>query len=91
MARLGSYFCRRVHVSLVVAETRSAVAALAREQSILSLCDNTVATPLAEQPIELGMDLVARSATKYIGGHHDLLAGAVCGSKALVIVGNQSG
>jgi methionine-gamma-lyase len=62
----------------------AAVAKIARERGIITLCDNTVATPLGQRPIELGIDLVAHSATKYIGGHHDLLAGAVVGAKDLL-------
>lgn len=62
----------------------AAVAEIARECGALTLCDNTVATPLVQRPIALGIDLVAHSATKYIGGHHDLLAGVICGPKALL-------
>lgn len=46
--------------------------------------DNTIATPINQKPLALGVDLVLHSATKYLGGHSDLLAGAVVGSKALV-------
>jgi methionine-gamma-lyase len=62
----------------------AAVAEIARSQGVLTLCDNTVATPLSQRPIGLGIDLVIHSATKYIGGHHDLLAGVVCGSRDLL-------
>ncbi len=46
--------------------------------------DNTFATPVNQNPIELGADLVIHSATKFLGGHADALGGAVCGSKELV-------
>jgi cystathionine beta-lyase/cystathionine gamma-synthase len=46
--------------------------------------DNTFATPVNQNPLDLGVDLVLHSATKYLGGHADLLAGAVAGSRALV-------
>lgn len=46
--------------------------------------DNTFATPINQQPIALGADLVLHSATKFLGGHADALAGVVCGRKALV-------
>ncbi|WP_226581826.1 cystathionine gamma-synthase family protein [Halobacillus litoralis] len=46
--------------------------------------DNTFATPVNQQPLELGADLVIHSATKYLGGHADALGGAVCGSQKLV-------
>ncbi len=48
--------------------------------------DNTFATPALQQPIRLGADLVVHSATKYIGGHGDLVAGAVLGSKGHIDV-----
>ncbi len=54
-----------------------AVAALARERGILTGIDNSWATPLCQKPIELGVDLVMHTASKYLGGHSDLIAGAV--------------
>lgn len=48
------------------------------------MCDNTFATPVNQRPIELGIDVVLHSATKYIGGHHDVTAGIVVGSRDLV-------
>ena len=50
----------------------------------LMIIDSTFATPLYQRPLEWGMDMVIHSATKYLGGHNDLLAGALLGSKALV-------
>ncbi|MEM8888078.1 MAG: aminotransferase class I/II-fold pyridoxal phosphate-dependent enzyme [Bacteroidota bacterium] len=61
-----------------------AVAKISRQKGILSLCDNTFASPIIQRPIEWGIDLVLHSATKYLGGHHDLLAGCVVGSKKLI-------
>ena len=58
----------------------AAVADIARNAGVVSMCDNTFATPINQRPIELGIDLVCHSVTKYIGGHHDLLAGCVVGS-----------
>jgi cystathionine beta-lyase/cystathionine gamma-synthase len=60
------------------------VAALARAQGALSVCDNTFASPINQQPLALGVDLVVHSATKYLGGHHDITAGAVVASRALI-------
>jgi cystathionine gamma-synthase len=51
--------------------------AMARERRMLSVVDNTFATPLLQRPLELGADVVVHSATKAIGGHADLLLGAV--------------
>lgn len=60
-----------------------AVAELARPHGILTIADNTFASPLNQQPHALGIDIVVHSATKYLGGHHDLTAGAVCCSQEL--------
>jgi cystathionine gamma-synthase len=62
----------------------AAVATLAKERGILSLIDATLATPYNLRPLEHGIDLVLHSATKYLGGHNDLLAGVVAGSKILI-------
>lgn len=62
----------------------SAVARLARAQGALSVCDNTFASPLNQQPLAHGIDLVVHSATKYLGGHHDITAGAVVGARSLI-------
>ena len=48
------------------------------------IVDNTFATPINQNPLQLGADLVLHSATKFLGGHADALGGVVCGSKALV-------
>ncbi len=61
----------------------AAVARLARDRGILTVADNTFASPLNQQPHRLGIDIVVHSATKYLGGHHDLTAGVVCASDAL--------
>ncbi|MGH9848005.1 MAG: trans-sulfuration enzyme family protein, partial [Blastocatellia bacterium] len=57
---------------------------LARPRGIATICDNTFATPINQRPLELGIDAVVHSATKYIGGHHDATAGVLAGSKAFV-------
>lgn len=53
---------------------------IAREHDITTIIDSTFATPINLRPLEYGVDLVIHSATKYLGGHNDLLAGAVIGS-----------
>jgi cystathionine beta-lyase/cystathionine gamma-synthase len=60
------------------------VATDARSRGILSFIDSTFATPFNTRPLELGVDGVLHSATKYLGGHSDLLAGAVAGCEDLV-------
>src|SRR5205085_8607712 len=74
---------------LVVAETITnplcgvpdleAIAALTRERGVPFLVDNTFATPLLLRPLELGASMVMHSATKYLGGHSDLIAGVIVG------------
>ncbi len=54
-----------------------AVTEIARERGILTGIDNSWATPLCQKPIELGVDIVMHTASKYLGGHSDLIAGAV--------------
>lgn len=58
------------------------VAAIARERGILTVADNTFATPYNQRPLTLGIDLVLHSATKYLAGHSDVVAGVVVGSRA---------
>jgi len=55
--------------------------AFAKKHKLISIIDNTFATPLLQKPIELGFDMVVHSATKYLGGHSDVIAGAAAGSK----------
>jgi cystathionine beta-lyase/cystathionine gamma-synthase len=59
----------------------AAVAELARSRGLVTICDNSNATPYFQNPILLGIDLVVHTATKYIGGHSDLVAGVVVGSE----------
>ncbi|RYG01395.1 MAG: aminotransferase class V-fold PLP-dependent enzyme, partial [Chitinophagaceae bacterium] len=61
-----------------------AVAALAKSKGIITIIDNSYATPLHMQPIKLGIDLVLQSATKYIGGHSDVVAGVLTGTHAMM-------
>lgn len=61
-----------------------AVVDFARRNELVSVIDNTFATPVNFRPVELGFDLVVHSATKYLNGHSDLVAGAVIGSTAAV-------
>jgi len=54
----------------------AALAALARRHGLLTVCDNTFATPFIQRPLEHGIDIVVHSATKYLNGHSDVLGGA---------------
>jgi len=60
----------------------AAVAAIAKEHGIITLCDNSFSSPLFQNPIDHGIDLVAHSATKYLNGHSDVVAGMLAGSHA---------
>ncbi|AHK45277.1 MULTISPECIES: PLP-dependent transferase [Ensifer] len=62
----------------------AALAKLAKQQGILTAIDNSWASPIFQQPISLGVDLVIHSASKYLGGHSDVVAGVVAGSKDLI-------
>lgn len=57
---------------------------IARRRGILTVIDSTFATPINQRPLEFGVDLVLHSATKYLGGHNDLLAGAAVGSGEMI-------
>lgn len=79
----------RPNTKLILIETPSnplmtltdirAISKLARSRGITTLIDNTFATPINQRPLDLGIDLSFHSATKYFGGHSDLIAGAVMG------------
>lgn len=57
------------------------IAALAKKHGLVSMIDNTFASPVNQNPIDFGIDVVIHSATKYMGGHSDILAGTVISSK----------
>ena len=57
---------------------------IARRNNLILIVDSTFATPINQRPLGFGVDLVIHSATKYLGGHNDLLAGAVVGPRELV-------
>ena len=61
-----------------------AVAALAKKADLWTMIDNTFASPVNQNPIALGIDIVIHSATKYLGGHSDICAGAVLGTKECI-------
>jgi cystathionine beta-lyase/cystathionine gamma-synthase len=60
------------------------IANACRERSVLSVIDNTFASPINQQPLSLGVDLAMQSATKYLNGHSDVTGGVVTGPRALV-------
>lgn len=66
-----------------------ALAARARAQGVVSLCDNSWATPLNQRPLACGVDLVMHSASKFLSGHSDTVAGVVAGSRARIAAIND--
>ncbi|MDY6963711.1 MAG: PLP-dependent transferase, partial [Pseudomonadota bacterium] len=60
------------------------LAKLARRHGVVSVIDNSWASPIFQQPLTLGVDLVVHSASKYLGGHSDVVAGVVAGSKEMI-------
>ncbi len=62
----------------------AAIAAVAKKHNVLTVVDNTFATPINQNPLDLNADLVVHSTTKYLGGHSDLTGGTVIGSAELL-------
>jgi cystathionine beta-lyase/cystathionine gamma-synthase len=86
LARTGSpvLYVETVSNPTIVVSDLAALAAVAHRHNALLLVDNTFASPYGCRPIELGADLVMHSATKYLSGHGDVLAGVVVGSEARI-------
>ncbi len=62
----------------------AAVVAIAKEYNLVTIIDNSYASPLYQNPIKLGVDIVVHSATKYIGGHSDVMGGIICGTRETI-------
>lgn len=60
------------------------VSSFAKQHNITTMIDNTFASPINQVPDEFGIDIIVHSATKYLGGHSDLTAGVICGTKAYI-------
>ena len=69
---------------LVLITDIEAVARIAKANNVLSVIDNTFASPINQNPLDLGIDIVAHSGTKYLGGHSDLCCGAVLARNELI-------
>jgi len=89
LERIERYFTRKTKLLFLETPTNPTLrcvdlerlCGLARKRGITSLVDNTFATPILQKPLSLGADLVMHSATKYLGGHSDVTAGALAGAK----------
>jgi cystathionine beta-lyase/cystathionine gamma-synthase len=83
------YFETPTNPTLDVVDIPAVVGAVRRAQMrtrkpVTIMCDNTFATSLNQRPFDLGVDVVVESATKYLGGHSDIIAGVVAGTERLV-------
>jgi methionine-gamma-lyase len=79
----GLYVETPTNPTLRVVDLRKA-AAFAKEWGVISIVDNTIASPVLQKPIELGFDIVIHSATKFLAGHSDIMAGVAVGRGALM-------
>jgi cystathionine beta-lyase/cystathionine gamma-synthase len=89
LGRIERYFTRRTRLMILESPTNPTLrcvdierlCAAARKRGVCALVDNTFATPILQKPLALGADLVLHSATKYLGGHSDVTAGALAGAR----------
>lgn len=63
----------------------AAIGKIAQQHKIISVVDNTFLTPVLQQPKKYGIDIVVHSATKYLNGHGDVVAGIICGSSEMIM------
>ena len=92
------YFSRKTRMLFLETPTNptlrcvdlAALAELGHKHKACVVVDNTFATPILQKPLELGADIVMHSATKYLGGHSDLTAGALAGSKKWMEAARQT-
>lgn len=72
-----------INPNLVVLDLKE-ISAIAKKHQLISIVDNTFLTPVLQQPAQFGIDIVVHSATKYLNGHGDVVAGIICGSKEMI-------
>lgn len=72
-----------INPNLVVIDLQM-VGNFAKKHNLISICDNTFLTPILQRPVEFGFDIVIHSATKYLNGHGDVVAGIICGSNEMI-------
>jgi len=82
--RTRAFYVETITNPLVQVVALDEVARFARARGLVSIIDNTIATPINYRPAEHGFDLIVHSATKYLNGHNDIVAGAVAGPAARV-------
>ena len=84
LPRAACFYVETITNPLVTVADLAALADVCRDAGVTSVVDNTFASPYLCNPAALGFDLVLHSATKYIGGHGDLIGGVVCGSAGAI-------
>jgi len=72
-----------INPNLVVIDLKM-VGDFAKKHDLISICDNTFLTPILQRPIEFGFDIIIHSATKYLNGHGDVVAGIICGTNEMI-------
>jgi methionine-gamma-lyase len=72
-----------INPNLVVLDLAS-IGDICKKHQLLSIVDNTFLTPVLQQPVRFGIDIVVHSATKYLNGHGDVVAGIICGRQAMI-------
>lgn len=82
--RTKLFWCESITNPLVQVPNLPAIVSFCREHGLTSMIDNTFASPLLYNPVKVGFDLVMHSATKYLNGHSDLVAGALAGSASRI-------
>jgi cystathionine gamma-synthase/cystathionine gamma-lyase/cystathionine beta-lyase len=83
-ARTRVFLCETITNPLMRVGALSELAEFARREGIVTIIDNTFASPVNFRPLAHGFDLVAHSATKYLGGHSDIVAGTLAGDSEMV-------
>lgn len=78
------FYAETISNPVVVVGDLVAVVEFSKAHGLVSMIDNTFASPYNFRPIEWGFDIVLESATKYLNGHCDIVAGVVCGTDANV-------
>ncbi|WP_448214291.1 methionine gamma-lyase [Colwellia sp. MEBiC06753] len=72
-----------INPNLVVLDLQ-AIGTIAKQHQLISIVDNTFLTPVLQQPANFGIDIVVHSATKYLNGHGDVVAGIICGNNEMI-------
>lgn len=73
-----------INPNLVVLDL-AALTSIAKKHDILTIADNTFLTPVLQQPAKFGVDIIVHSATKYLNGHGDVVAGVICGTSEMIM------